>query len=185
MPLHELDPKRLHNDKTPQAPEKKQPPPIPPRKPTLYESFEESKGDPRLIDHVPFENCAHESFSDEFCVPTDKGAKLKNVKRGKDEGEIKRVDMEEFLETILTRVERRGYWEVSALLWAPDDEGMPTKEVVVLEFESISFVVECEEKKLLRFVMLHACFLYFLSIPDITENHTACKANLNFCEQNL
>lgn len=185
MPLHKLTPKRLHNGKAPQTPEKKHPSPLPTRKPAPAGDFEESKGDARLIDHVPFEKCAHESFSEKFCVPgTGRYDRWKIVKQPKDEGDIIRVHMEEFLEKILTQKERRGYWEVRPHLWVLEDsEGMPTREVVVLEFESFSFVVQCEEKKLIRFVVVLRVISFLAS--KVPENYMLCPANQDLYAQNL
>lgn len=107
------------------------------------ESDVQGKGDPRLLDGVPFEHSAHETFSEEFCVPIKGKSKPKNMKRASNEGHIKRPDLEYLCHTILTQEERRGYWEISPDLWTDEP-------FIVFEFETVAFVVHCEEKKLVR-----------------------------------
>lgn len=100
-------------------------------------------GDPRLIDGVPFEQCAHETFSEEFCVPSKGNAKAKSFKRHKNEGDIKREDIEYLCETILTQEERKGYWEIQSFNWADEPR-------VVFSYESVALYVQGVEKELVR-----------------------------------
>lgn len=58
----------------------------------IYDPEVRDLGDPRLIDGVAFEQCAHETFSEEFCVPSKGNAKIKSFKRHKTESDIKREE---------------------------------------------------------------------------------------------
>lgn len=103
----------------------------------------QEKGDPRLLDWVHFEHCAHETLSEEFCVPAKRNAKPKSMRRAKNEGNIKREDLEYFCSTILTQEERRGYWEIH-----PDQ--CTDEPTIIFEFETVAFVVQCKEKEFVK-----------------------------------
>lgn len=100
-------------------------------------------GDPRFIDGVAFEQCAHETFSEEFCVPSNGNAKIKSFKRHKTESNIKREDLEYLCEEILTQAERKGYWEIHPFNWADEPR-------VLFSFESVSLHVQGVERELVR-----------------------------------
>lgn len=99
------------------------------------ESEVQDLGDPRLRDVCYFEPCAHETFSEEFCVPSKGNAKTKSLKRHRTEGEIKREDLEYLCETILTQEKRRGYWEIR-----PDD--WTDESIVVFVYETVALYVQ-------------------------------------------
>lgn len=129
----ELDAVRLHRDIEHESKD-------PPAEKVVNEShaddFEvQDLGDPRLRDICHFEPCAHETFSEEFCVPSKGNAKTKSLKRHKTEGEIKWKDLEDLCETILTQEERRGYWEIR-----PDD--WTDESLAVFVYESIALYVQ-------------------------------------------
>lgn len=107
------------------------------------ESQVKDLGDPRLIDGVPFEQCAHETFSEEFCVPSRGNAKTKSFKRQKNEGDIKRQDLEYLCETILAQEERRGYWEIHPVSWADEPR-------VIFSYESVALHVQGVGRELIR-----------------------------------
>ncbi|KAJ4415407.1 hypothetical protein N0V82_007346 [Gnomoniopsis sp. IMI 355080] len=137
----EPDAKRLHktDDLEPEAP-----PADVANEDTFSDKSEvQGKGDPRLLDWVHFEHCAPETFSEEFCVPSKSNAKPKSMKRAKNEGNIKRADLEYFCSTILTQTERRGYWEI-------DPDQCTEEPTIIFEFETVAFVVQCEERKVIR-----------------------------------
>lgn len=149
------DPKQLYRDGVPK-------PAGPPaeeavEKPisTANEPEAQGQGDARLIDHVHFEDAAHETFSEEFCVPsTAHSSKTKHAKRAKDEGDIKREDLECLCQTILTQEERKGYWEVAPEMWKDEP-------LVMFEFGTVAFVVQCEERKLVRLVFFFFYLFFF------------------------
>lgn len=148
----EKDPKRLYSDGVPELEDKSTDQAEKPVGKSASGKFEEQRGDPRLIHHVPFKRAAYESFSEVlFCVPKKSGLQPKRVKRRRDEAEIRSEDVEYFCETVLTQNERtrRGYWEIRPESWRPDEEPIP-----VFEFKSFSFFAQCEEKKVVKSVTI-------------------------------
>lgn len=140
----EKEPKRLHNDVVPESEEPAGEPVV--EGPAPDDSRIHGLGDPRLIDFVPWiESRALGTVSEEFCVPKKSGAQPKASRRSRDEEEIQRGDLKLFCETILEQDERRGYWEISPEAWS--DHIAP-----VFEFQSLAFLVQAEEKKLIRSV---------------------------------
>lgn len=157
----ELDAKRLHRDGVLESEDQ-------PAEATVEDAISDvlsetqAKGDPRLIDCVHFEHCAHETFSEEFCVPSKGNAKPKSAKRAKDEGDIEREDLEYLCRTILTQEERKGYWEIQPDIWGD-------RPLVLFNFESVVFVVHCEDKKLVRLVTQVSPFLLqFKAVSQLT-----------------